>query len=149
MDRLEIGIHRVTLTQAAPDAPVFSLLPQTIPTVQWHGAEVKTLPVNSVMLAGNDHCPIQAMRVGPHAYGVQYHAEVDKKTLQDRSTVDEYRIAIEAVNGPGAQDIFDRSVQFDMLALTKARTGLYERFVKTVLRSKSQQGYADSLLGAE
>lgn len=76
MDRPEIAITTVTQTKSAAADPVFSALPKSLPCIQWHGVEAVTLPDDSTVLASNNACDIQAIRVGPHAWGLQFHPEL-------------------------------------------------------------------------
>ncbi|WP_227269678.1 type 1 glutamine amidotransferase [Roseobacter weihaiensis] len=59
----------------APDL-VFDTLPARFPVLQWHGVAATRLPPDSITLAGSPACRHQAIRVGPHAWGVQFHPEI-------------------------------------------------------------------------
>ena len=76
MDRPEIGIGEVTLTEAGRRDPLFSGFESQVETFQWHGAEISQLPDRAEILAENSACPVQAFRWGAHAYGLQYHVEI-------------------------------------------------------------------------
>jgi hypothetical protein len=51
--------------------------------IQWHHDEITELPVGAVLLAASSGYPVQAFRVGPAAWGVQFHPEVDLATFAD------------------------------------------------------------------
>jgi GMP synthase (glutamine-hydrolysing) len=72
----EIGLHRLRPTEAARTDPLFSELPGAAPAVEWHWEEIVELPPGSVTLCGSDRFPNQAFRVGPVAWGTQFHPEV-------------------------------------------------------------------------
>ena len=72
----EIGLHRLDPTDAAGTDPLFAGLPAAAPAVEWHWEEIVELPPGSVSLCGNDRFPNQAFRVGPAAWGTQFHPEV-------------------------------------------------------------------------
>lgn len=71
----EIGLTEVALTESAQDDPLLHGLPLPLRALQWHFLEVHDLPVGSVSLCESDKCPNQAFRVGPVAWGVQFHME--------------------------------------------------------------------------
>ncbi|MFN8037368.1 MAG: type 1 glutamine amidotransferase [Acidimicrobiia bacterium] len=75
--QLEIGWLPVRLTGAAGRDSLFTGLPEEWTVLQWHGDTVE-LPPGAELLASNDRYPHQAFRLGPHAWGVQFHIEVDQ-----------------------------------------------------------------------
>jgi GMP synthase-like glutamine amidotransferase len=91
----EVGVVEMSLTPAAAADPLFSSLPATIEGLQWHGAQVTRLPPNGTILAANDACRVQAFRVGPSAWGVQFHVEVLASTVAEWAAVPAYRAALE------------------------------------------------------
>lgn len=74
----EIGWHPVHLT-GAPD-PLFDALPTTFIALHWHG-DTFDLPPGAVHLARSDAYANQAFRVGDHAWGLQFHVEVDESAV--------------------------------------------------------------------
>jgi GMP synthase-like glutamine amidotransferase len=72
----EIGLHRLRPTDAARTDPLFSALPAAAPAVEWHWEEIVELPPGSVTLCGSERFPNQGFRVGPAAWGTQFHPEV-------------------------------------------------------------------------
>ncbi|MCS6712561.1 type 1 glutamine amidotransferase [Brachybacterium sp. EF45031] len=84
----EIGLHEVTLTEKAAQDPVLSALspdgsPVTVP--QFHQDEVDRLPPGATVLARGGGA-IQAFRVGPAQWGVQFHPEVDDRIMERWAT---------------------------------------------------------------
>jgi len=73
----ELGVCRVHLTGAADTDPLLAGLPPILDVVQWHWDEVLTLPPGAVHLAASPAYPHQAFRVGPYAWGLQFHPECD------------------------------------------------------------------------
>jgi GMP synthase (glutamine-hydrolysing) len=71
----EVGVGEVHLTTEARHDPVFGPAPSPLPCVHWHG-DTFTLPEGAVRLAGDDAYENQAFRIGPCAYGLQFHVEV-------------------------------------------------------------------------
>ena len=80
--------QKVGLTACSANSPT-SLL-----GLQWHGAAVVRSPEGAVALAGNDHCAVQALRVGSRAWGVQFHVEVEASTIPKWAQVPEYEEAL-------------------------------------------------------
>ena len=75
----EIGWHEVELTPEAAGDPVFAALPERFDSFQWHSYAFE-LPASGVLLARNERCS-QAYRAGAAAWGVQFHAEVTRATV--------------------------------------------------------------------
>jgi GMP synthase-like glutamine amidotransferase len=80
--QLEIGPGTVTLTPAGRSDPVLGAVgADELPVVHWH-QDTFDLPPGAAWLARSALYPHQAFRVGPLAYGLQFHVEVDR-TLAD------------------------------------------------------------------
>lgn len=86
----EVGLHQVALTPEGARDPLFAGLAQSIDVLQWHGAEVTRPPEGATVLARSPACPVQAMRWGPLAYGLQFHPEVVAQTVTDWRVIPEY-----------------------------------------------------------
>ena len=82
----EIGILDVALTPAAASDPLFSGLPKEFKALQWHSVRVAQPPDGAVVLASSDACGGQAMRVGNRAWSMQYHVEIEEKTISEGAT---------------------------------------------------------------
>jgi GMP synthase-like glutamine amidotransferase len=76
----EVGVLTVSSTEAGRRDPLLSALPDPMTVLQWHGAEITDIPANAEILAKSDVCPVQAFRVGQHAYGFQCHVEITSDT---------------------------------------------------------------------
>jgi GMP synthase-like glutamine amidotransferase len=132
----EVEVTAVRLTAESLADPIFGNLPPILSTLQWHGAEVKSLPPNSVVLATNDACAIQAMRVGKRAYGVQYHVELEDTTVNAWGQIAEYRCALETVNGPDSQLALERAAATEMAAIRTSASTLYQNFCGMVRNTR-------------
>jgi GMP synthase-like glutamine amidotransferase len=73
----EIGAGLVARRDAADRDPIFRAMPFAPVVVQWHLDEIVELPLNAVLLAASTRYPHQAFRIGPAAWGVQFHIECD------------------------------------------------------------------------
>jgi len=79
--RGEMGCLPVTLTASGEADPLFAGLGGVFTTFQWHD-DTFDIPAGGVLLASSPACPHQAFRVGPRAYGTQFHPEVDLATVE-------------------------------------------------------------------
>lgn len=96
----EIGVLDVALTAEGMIDPIFAGMPARQQALQWHSVRVAQPPEGAVVLARSPLCPVQAMRVGPHAWSMQYHVEVESDTVSNWGEVPAYRDALEATVGP-------------------------------------------------
>lgn len=86
----EIGWYSVDLTEAGQDDPVLSTFGQQREVFQWHD-DVIELPTGMQHLAQSENCPVQAFRHGEHAYGFQFHLEVDAALIERWLTVPQHQ----------------------------------------------------------
>ncbi len=75
-DGVEVGVHQLAVTDAGRHDALFAELPDDVPAVEWHVEEIAALPPGSVTLCSSQRFPNQAFRVGPCAWGTQFHPEV-------------------------------------------------------------------------
>lgn len=74
ISRPEIGWYDVTLTSAGRADPVLGPVGESFLALEWHSYEA-VLPAQATVLASSDSS-LQAYRIGGHAWGIQFHAEV-------------------------------------------------------------------------
>ncbi len=132
----EVGILAVEMTEAGRADPLFRGLPATKRCLQWHGAAVLEPPPGAVVLAGSKICPVQAMRIGRCAYGLQYHVEATADTVPEWGCVPEYEASLEAVQGAGALRRFRDETARHLPALNAAARTLYDNFAAIVRASR-------------
>lgn len=104
----ELGWHDIALTSEGLRDPVLSALPPTGRIFQWHG-DTFGLPQGATLLASSPACAHQAFRWGRHAYGLQFHLEVDA-ALVDR-WVRVHRQELLQTQGPAAADAIRHETQ--------------------------------------
>ena len=124
----EIGVLDVQLTQEGVKDPIFNNLPEKQKCLQWHSVCVAQPPENSTVLAYSDICSVQAMRVGDHAWSMQYHIEIEPDTVDNWGKVPAYEQALNATLGEtGMQQLNDDAKRYmdDFLGCSSA---LYENF---------------------
>jgi GMP synthase-like glutamine amidotransferase len=134
-DKSEVGVSTVEgLPAAAGDALLGgSSFPATV--LQWHGAEVKTLPPDAEHLASSPDCAIQAFRYGRHAWGLQYHVEATGSTVDDWAAIPEYAAALERTLGSGAVDALRTRVAQEIPNFNTQARLIYDRLMAVVRAS--------------
>ena len=125
----EVGILDIELTAAGQSDPVFSGLPRRMKALQWHGVKVAQAPDDAVVLARSDVCAVQAMRVGRHAYSMQYHVEIEPNTIPDWGKVPAYEAALAKVRGPHALEGLAREAEPLMADFIANARRLYRNFM--------------------
>ena len=78
----EVGTVEVALDAAATGDELLGGLPLRFPAHVVHRQSALRLPDGAVRLAGNNHEPVQAFRVGRRAWGVQFHPEFDADAMR-------------------------------------------------------------------
>lgn len=84
----ELGPALVARRDAAGADPLFADIPFLPDVLQWHYDEITELPAGAVLLAASTHYPHQAFRLGPAAWGLQFHIEADPAMLRERVAED-------------------------------------------------------------
>lgn len=108
MERPDVGITDVMLTEEAEDDPICLGLDKLTRLVQWHGVEVADMPEDAILLALSQACRVEMFRVGEHAYGIQGHAEITRDTVRQWSAVPEYAESLQTALGEDAAREFER-----------------------------------------
>jgi GMP synthase-like glutamine amidotransferase len=134
METPEIGVCQISVTPQGASDPLFGALPSPIRGLQWHGAQVRRLPARSVLLATNPACTVQAFRVGPCAWGVQFHMEVLDSTVEEWAQVPEY---LDALAQAGVTDVaaLHGAVSRELAGMQAATAAVARRLVGVVERA--------------
>jgi len=130
----EVGVLPVTLTPEGVADPLFSALPRTFPTLQWHG-DTFDLPDGATRLASSPAFPNQAFRYGESAYGIQFHVEVLPEMAREWAQVPAYAGYADRVLGEGGmQRLLD---EFDAAQAAMRATGrdLFARWAELAVPS--------------
>jgi GMP synthase-like glutamine amidotransferase len=133
----EVGVLPVELTEEGVADPVFSGLPASVPTLQWHG-DTFHLPEGTVRLAGSPAYPNQAFRVG-NAYGVQFHLEVSPAMALEWSDVPEYAAALDRTLGDGGADRLLGAVRDHADEMLRYGRTLFERWLDLVVEPRVRE----------
>jgi GMP synthase-like glutamine amidotransferase len=130
----EVGIMRVARTAAGQNDAIMGRLPAEFDCLQWHGAEVKTLPPGTEILAENTYSAVQAFRYKSNAYGFQYHVELTDTTVADWADIPAYKTSLETVMGANACPRLDRDVAAKLPDFHGAARKLSDGFLKLATR---------------
>jgi len=133
----EVGILDVELTAAGRADPLFAGVAPRHAALQWHGAAVAVVPAGAVVLASSPVCPVQAMRVGTRAYGIQYHVELTAATVGEWGEIPAYACSLDAVLGSGALTGLDAEAARHMPAFNANARLLYENWMRVVRAAKA------------
>jgi GMP synthase-like glutamine amidotransferase len=131
MTEPEIGVVRIALTPEGRADRVFGELPDVLLGLQWHGAAVIEPPEGAVALAGNDHCAVQALRVGSCAWGVQFHVEVESSTIPKWARVPEYEETLTRTGSSAA--LLEKAVEANLEAMAETSRTLFRGIVRSVV----------------
>ena len=127
----EVGVMAVEPTAEGRSDPVLAMTDE-IAALQWHSAGVLELPPGGVALAQSPLCPVQALRWGARAYGIQYHTEVTETTVPTWGCIPEYKSALERTLGANALDAFEAEVGRNLPAFNASAKRLYQGFMTLV-----------------
>jgi GMP synthase (glutamine-hydrolysing) len=92
-EKREIGWYNVDMTEAGLEDPVLSAFAPSQEVFQWHEDGI-TLPPGADLLASSAASPVQAFRFGAHAYGLQFHLEVNKPLIERWLTVPAHQASL-------------------------------------------------------
>ena len=135
-DPAEIGIMNVNFVKYKENDILFSTFPEKIKALQWHSYEVKNLESNRdiTLLASSPTTKYQIFKYQNHAYGIQFHIEIKKTTVNDWGCVPEYKSALEAQFGDGALEKFNQEAKANMKQMNNFSTILYSKFKTEILK---------------
>jgi len=125
----EVGLMEVSLTPAGRADPLFAGLDGPLDCLQWHGCEVSRAPTGGEFLAASGICPAQAMRVGRHAYGLQFHVEMTTETVTEWGAIPAYEQSLETALGTGALARLDADIAAILPKFNATAERIYENFI--------------------
>jgi GMP synthase (glutamine-hydrolysing) len=77
----EVGFEPLRPTGSSAADPILSVWSDGDMAFQWHQDAID-LPLGADLLATGDRVEVQAFRVGPRAWGTQFHFEIDAAELE-------------------------------------------------------------------
>lgn len=120
------------LTEAGLKHPLTAGLPKTLKVLQWHGQEVKRLPLGASLLASSANCQVQAYAVGDCAFGLQFHSEVTGTTVEDWVQIPAYRADLEVTLGSTGCDDLKQAVRRQLPVMNCEAKIVFDNFLQIV-----------------
>jgi len=130
VDTPEIGVMSVNMTEAGKNDSLFSQMDNSIEALQWHSAGVLEAAPGTTVLADSPLCAVQAQRWGDHAYGIQFHVEVEADTVANWGKIPEYATALSNSLGSDALPAFESAVDKNMSEFNRSARQIYDGFMK-------------------
>ncbi|MEM7026778.1 MAG: type 1 glutamine amidotransferase [Pseudomonadota bacterium] len=127
-DHAEVGVMPISLTDAGKSHPIFMGLSEHMHCLQWHSAEVKTVPKGFDVLAESEHCAIQALAKGNQVITMQYHQEILPVTVNEWSEISEYRESLEKAFGADAIESLNRVVDEHINNFNETAATIYKNW---------------------
>ena len=133
----EMGFMPIHITNEGKEDVLFQGVDNGLQVFQWH-EDMFEVPDGGQLLAKSDSCPQQAFRMGPNAYGLQFHIEITQKSIFDWSeryfdlSQKKNRVAMEAM----ATDYYRKKEAFQSQAYL-----IYNNFVKILKKSKGKRKF--------
>ena len=130
----EIGVLDIDVSDQAITDPVFNFLPNKIKALQWHSYEVQGLESNpNINIIGSSPTTkYQIFGYNNHAYGIQFHLEIRKSTVDDWAAVPEYKNALEQSLGKEALPLMKKEVNEEIDNMMAQCNQLYQNFISII-----------------
>ena len=122
----EVGFGAITFSRTAAQEPVLQDLPASLLVLHWHGDRI-SLPPAATLLASSLPCPEQIFRLGPRAFGLQCHIEVDATSLE--RWIRDDQAFVQAALGPGGAE----RIRSDGARWLAGATPLWRRLLDNLL----------------
>ena len=125
----EIGVLNIKILDDKKKDQLFQNFDNEIKALQWHSYEVSELNNSEVTILGSsDITKFQIFKYKNHAYGIQFHMEVDENTIIKWSKVPELKNALEKYLGKNSIDELDILLRNNIQEMNNNTKKLYENF---------------------
>jgi GMP synthase-like glutamine amidotransferase len=130
--RSEVGVMPIQLNSAGRSDPLLRGLSEWPTVLQWHSAEVCSLPSGAEVLASSPECRVQIFRYGLHAYGLQCHVEITDQTVVEWAAIPEYAVALERSMGRDAVETLKQAADVQLPMFNRNAAKLYRNLMSLV-----------------
>ena len=125
----EIGVLNINILDNKKKDQLFQNFDNQIKALQWHSYEVSEINNSDVTILGSsDITKFQIFKYKNHAYGIQFHMEVDENTIIKWSKVPELKNALEKYLGKNSIDELDKLLRSNIQEMNNKTKILYENF---------------------
>ncbi len=125
----EIGVLNINILDNKKKDQLFQNFDNQIKALQWHSYELCELNNSDVTILGSsDITKFQIFKYKNHAYGIQFHMEVDENTIIKWSKVPELKNALEKYLGKNSTDELDKLLRNNIKEMNYNTKKLYENF---------------------
>ena len=125
----EIGVLNINILENKKKDQLFKNFDNKIIALQWHSYEVSELKNSEVTLLGSSEITkYQIFKYKNHAYGIQFHMEVDESTIFKWSKVPELKKALEKYLGKNSISKLDLLLRNNIKEMNKNTQKLYKNF---------------------
>jgi GMP synthase-like glutamine amidotransferase len=135
--RPEAALLEIQLNNAGQRHALYSGFGNGMRIVQWHGAEVTSLPSDAVVLGSSVDCPVSAFAVGSAAFGVQSHVEATTVSVDTWCNLPESRGLLERLHGITGAPRLQAEVAAAMPDLRTSSRRFYDNFM-SIARARLQ-----------
>lgn len=127
----EIGVLDINISELSKEDPLFDFLPSKIKGLQWHSYEVQGLENNDKVkiIGSSPTTKYQIFGYDNLAYGIQFHIEIRKTTVDEWAQVPEYKNALEQSLGQEALPEMKRMVDEQIITMMDQCKSLYKNFI--------------------
>ncbi|MEM1276234.1 MAG: type 1 glutamine amidotransferase [Pseudomonadota bacterium] len=138
--RAEIGVMDVFATNEGKDSPFFEGVAFPLTSLQWHSAEVTSVPQGANVLATSPDCAVQAMSWGPRAFSMQFHMEVEADTVDNWSGIPAYAGALEKVFGQAGVERLREACRVEMDQFNATAQQVYLNWMQVCALTPGMRG---------
>ncbi len=128
-EKAEVGVFDIDVKDGKS---ILAGLPLKMKVMQWHHAEVQSLPSGSKALAQSQSTGIQAMQLAKHAFSTQFHCEFTPQAVLGWAAVPSYIAALEKELGENAHRGLIETCWPHMPAMARQTRMMWENFKRIV-----------------
>jgi len=126
----EVGAFEVEFANGTQPHPFIASIAPRHTVMQWHHAEVKRLPEGARALASSAITPVQAMALGEHALGVQFHFEWTLEAIGRWADMPNWIEPLERHLGQGAHPRVMQAAARHVPAMGEMAEAVYGNFTR-------------------